>query len=105
MADVQLNTISYDTGNLESQGHEYIDLGANLKNLLETLDNVMNETIKSALAGDAGRTIAAQYIEARDAMDKYPEKIIGVGNSLIAAAQSGKNADNSLVGDVDINII
>lgn len=105
MLDMNLNTISYDTGNLESQGHEYIDLGTNLKKLLETLDTIMDDSVKKAIAGDAGRQLANDYILAREAMEGYPDKINGVGNSLIAAAQSGKNADNSLVGDVDINII
>ena len=105
MLDMNLNTISYDTGNLESQGHEYIDLGTNLKKLLETLDTIMDDSVKKAIAGDAGRQLANDYILAREAMEGYPDKINGVGNSLIAAAQSGKNADNSLVGDVDLNII
>ena len=37
----ELRTISYDTGNLESQGNEYIDLSANLETLLGELDDII----------------------------------------------------------------
>ncbi len=105
MSSLALNTISYDTHNLESQGHEYVDLGSNLRTLLEALDSIMNETVSQALAGDNARDLARQYMQARDALEKYPNKITAVGNSLMAASQAALQADGSLIGDVDITLI
>lgn len=100
-----LRTISYDTGNLEAQGGEYCDLSANLTTLLEELDRIMEQEVKVSLAGNANPTLMGEYNKAREVMGDYPLKIKTVGDSLIEAARTGKAIDNSLVGDVNLNIV
>ncbi|SDA60210.1 hypothetical protein SAMN02910275_01478 [Butyrivibrio sp. INlla18] len=100
----ELRTISYDTGNLESQGNEYIDLSANLETLLGELDDIMTNQVKISLAGSANPALMASYQTARELMGMYPAKIRNVGDALIEASRTGKAIDNSLVGDVDISI-
>ena len=100
----ELRTISYDTGNLESQGTEYGDLAYNLQTLLDELDRIMNDEVLPSLAGTANPQLMSQYTAARDIMGEYPAKIKGVGDALIEASRTGKAIDNSLAGDVSLTI-
>lgn len=99
------NTISYDTQNLEMRGAEYLNLAKRLENLLTEFDRVMNEEVNMGVAGAARSDVMAQYTAAREVMSDYPAKITTVGNSIIEAARAGKAIDNSLVGDVSLNIM
>ena len=100
-----VNTISYDTQNLEMRGVEYLNLAKRLEQLLSNFDRVMNEEVNMGLAGAARSDVMAQYTAAREVMSDYPVKITTVGNSIIEAARTGKAIDNSLVGDVSLNIM
>ncbi len=102
MAD--LRTISYNTGNLESQGVEYGDLAHNLEELLQELDRIMNEEVLTSVAGTANGELLNKYTDARNEMEKYAPQIRAVGDGLIEAARTGKAIDNSLVGDVSLSI-
>ncbi len=101
----ELREIQFNTGNLESQGNEYGDAAYNLSVLLGELDGIMNEKVIPSISGEACTKIYEIYQLAKEKMDEYPEKIRGVGDTLLEAAKTGKAIDGSLVNDISLDLM
>ncbi len=98
------NQISINTSKLLGQAQEYSDYADELMTILDSLDSEVSTLCTAAVFGDSAPSFMSQYNAAGEAMRSYVEKLHSVSERLTDAANTGKEADGSLIDDVSISV-
>ncbi|MCR4635054.1 MAG: WXG100 family type VII secretion target [Butyrivibrio sp.] len=98
------NQISLNTKKLLDQAQEFSDYADELTTLLDNLNDEVNTLCSVAVFGESAPSFLSQYTAAEEAMRSYVTKLHSVGERLTEAANTGKEADGSLIDDVSISV-
>ncbi|SCY47313.1 MULTISPECIES: WXG100 family type VII secretion target [unclassified Butyrivibrio] len=89
---------------LRTQGESFSSAGDQLERNIASLRSAIELLVKST-GGNTSPQLASSFETAEDELDDYIEKLRNVGQALVDAADRHLNEDDSLAGDVSIDLV